>query len=201
MDYWNTAEAEIKGPYVFIHSSGVDCMLRKGAPVLLHRSQAPFRKPGDAREWVTITPLTIQEYYDARGERHERRVPMFEGSHPRIVIPAIHIRIKVRIIRDFVPGVPEYDRITAVGADTPPRTSIFRKGDVAKWDDFTMRPPVVIRLRCTKPPTEQRPRAEQDMVNEHGLVSDNPTPNAPKVLSNRNVASNRDLAFVMRFHK
>ncbi|EFQ26665.1 hypothetical protein CGRA01v4_09122 [Colletotrichum graminicola] len=187
MDYWNTAEAEIKGPYLFIHSSSADCTLRKGAPVLLHRSQAPFRKPGDDREWVTITPLAVQEYH-ARGERRERRVPMFEGSHPRIVIPAVHIRMKVRIIRDFVPGVPEYDRITAIGADTPLRTTIFRKGDVAIWDDFTMRPSVVIKLRC-------------DMANEHGLVSDNPTPNALKVRANGNFASHVNLAFIMGFDK
>ncbi|KAK2000433.1 hypothetical protein LX36DRAFT_429506 [Colletotrichum falcatum] len=94
MDYWNAAEAEIKKPYPFVHPNGNNYTLLIGTPVLLHRSQAPFRKPRDKREWVTITPLTVQKYY-AKGAQRGARTPMFQGgSHPRIVIPAIHIRMK-----------------------------------------------------------------------------------------------------------
>ncbi|KDN61976.1 hypothetical protein CSUB01_05041 [Colletotrichum sublineola] len=65
-----------------------------------------------------------------------------------MVIPTIYLRMKVRIIRDFVPGIPEHDRVAAIGVATFRRTRFFRKGDVAMWDDFTMRPPIVIEVRC-----------------------------------------------------
>ncbi|KAK2064774.1 hypothetical protein LY76DRAFT_25090 [Colletotrichum caudatum] len=144
MDFWNAVEAETKQPYGFINSNHVSCKLQKHHPVLLHRSQAPFRKPGDNREWVTITPLAIHEYF-SKGKGRERCVPMLEDSHPRIVIPAVHIRMQVRVIRDFVPGITEYDYIAA---DKLRKTRIFRKGEVAMWDDFTMRPSFIVYLRC-----------------------------------------------------
>ncbi|KAK1982540.1 hypothetical protein LZ30DRAFT_749272 [Colletotrichum cereale] len=170
--YRNAAEAEIKGHYLFRPSNGDDCILPAGTPVLLHRSQAPFRMPHDDSEWVTITPPVTQEYY-AGGERRERCVPMLEGSHPGIVIPAIHIRMRVRIIRDFVPGVPEHDGIAVIGAATIRRTRSSQRGrcDMGKYQ--------AVRRKTT--------RAEQDMVNKDGLVGDSSALNTPKILVNRNV--------------
>ncbi|GKT42404.1 uncharacterized protein ColSpa_02585 [Colletotrichum spaethianum] len=75
---------------------------------------------------------------------------MFKGDGSTIIIPASYLRIEVRVIRDFVPGVPEYDEVAVSGASANRGVSIFKKGDIAILDEFTMYPPPVIQVRCRR---------------------------------------------------
>ncbi|WQF83158.1 hypothetical protein CDEST_08172 [Colletotrichum destructivum] len=149
MENWNAVKAILKKPWIHLHPQAGGCLLPLGTHALLHLSQAPFRKLGDSREWATITPLVIQSYYE-KGAWHVRRVPMFTDGYSRVTIPAAYIRIDIRVLRDFVPGVPEYDEIAARGAVINRGVSIFRKGDIATLDDFTMYPPCFIEVRCPR---------------------------------------------------
>ncbi|EXF80260.1 hypothetical protein CFIO01_11149 [Colletotrichum fioriniae PJ7] len=113
--------------------------------------QEPFRKAGDYREWVYIALYypSLPVLLDANGSGSIHWDSLDDYEHPydeRLVeIPVSYLSAEVFVLRDFVPRVPEYD---ALAARYPPgEVGIFLKGDIATHEDFSMHPPMILRVR------------------------------------------------------
>ncbi|KAK7451936.1 hypothetical protein CaCOL14_003628 [Colletotrichum acutatum] len=113
--------------------------------------QEPFRKASDYREWVCIALYypSLPVLLDANGSGSIHWDSLEDYEHPydeRLVeIPVSYLSAEVFVLRDFVPRVPEYD---ALAARYPSgEVGIFLKGDMATHEDFSMHPPMILRVR------------------------------------------------------
>ncbi|KAK1540201.1 uncharacterized protein CCOS01_01515 [Colletotrichum costaricense] len=124
-------------------------VLQKDTIAWLPRQES-FRKAGDYREWVYIALYypSLPVLLDANGSGSIHWDSLEDYEHPydeRLVeIPVSHLSAEVFILRDFVPRVPEYD---ALAARYPPgEVGIFLKGDIATHEDFSIHPPMILRV-------------------------------------------------------
>ncbi|KAK1710483.1 hypothetical protein BDP67DRAFT_579857 [Colletotrichum lupini] len=124
-------------------------VLQKDTIAWLPRQES-FQKAGDYREWVYIALYypSLPVLLDANGSGSIHWDSLEDYEHPHderlVEIPVSHLSAEVFILRDFVPRVPEYD---ALAARYPPgEVGIFLKGDIATHEDFSMHPPMILRV-------------------------------------------------------
>ncbi|KAK1656031.1 hypothetical protein BDP81DRAFT_414011 [Colletotrichum phormii] len=125
-------------------------ILQKGFVAWLPR-QEPSRKLGDYREWAAIalyypsSPVLLDSNRSGSILWDSLEDYYYPYDIRLAQVPVSYLSAEVFVFRDFVPGVPEYD--TLVAQQPHGEVGIFLKGDVATHEEFSMDPPMILRVR------------------------------------------------------
>ncbi|OHF03535.1 hypothetical protein CORC01_01254 [Colletotrichum orchidophilum] len=115
--------------------------LSKGAAALATLNQKPKGPAGNPL--ITIKPVQMTE---------DGLAYMLHGIDEELDIPAQFLRIGIRIVKDFGPGVPEFDNMTPKTSTHAARSKnhSFKAGDMAVCDHFAINIPEIIKIKKLK---------------------------------------------------